>query len=298
MLTISKEDPTKLAVVGKPAKVPADFPNTVAASTKNGLACVGASGAVAGITCAPFTKRGLGAFDKLRAIDLGQTTPPLGPLNTVSHSFFSEDEATLFTTVKGDPTVGKAGFLSSLQIEETASCRGAKRRAAAAQDLRSTPEGTNVLFGSQVIPGTGKVFATDASFGAAVLQVDRATGQAVVAGKTAIEGQAATCWAAFAPATGTVFVTDVAVPRIVEMSADDAGVVAQLDLSPDAPDAGFTDLLASGNFLYALAPGNGTMDAAIVVVDIAGGPGSAKFLQRFSLEGLGGANAQGIAILN
>ncbi|KAL7627309.1 hypothetical protein AAE478_001500 [Parahypoxylon ruwenzoriense] len=297
MLSISENDPTELKLVGKPATVPAEFPNTVAASAKNNLVCVGSTGAVAGISCASFSKRGLDAMDSLRPIDLGQSTPPVGPTNTVSHTFFSEDESALFTMVKGDPAANKTGFLSTLHVEENTSCKGNRRASAAAQDARFAPQNTAVLFGSQVIPGTGNIFATDASFGAAVLSVDMKTGQAAIVGKGTIDDQKATCWAAFSPATGSVFVTDVAVPRIVEMSANDASIISQIDLTATG-DPGFIDLKASGNFLYALSPGNGTTEAAIVVMDISGGQGSGKPIQRFCLDGVAGANAQGIAILD
>ncbi|KAI1773275.1 hypothetical protein F4818DRAFT_122454 [Hypoxylon cercidicola] len=296
MLSISKNDPTKLALVGEPAAVPAEFPNTVAASAKNKLACVGASGAVAGISCTSFSKKGLGAMDTLRSIDLGQSTPPVGPTNTVSHAFFSDDESTLFTMVKGDPAVNKTGFMSMLAVEQSVGCRGAVKIAAAPMDSRTSPAGTAVLFGSQVIPGTSTVFATDASFGAVVISVNTLTGQAAVVGKQSIDGQKATCWAAFAPATKSVFVTDVATPRIIEMSASNASIISTVDLSANG-DPGFIDLKAAGAFLYALSPGNGTTDAAITVMDISGGQGTAKAIQRFSLKGMTGANAQGIAIL-
>ncbi|AEO67322.1 uncharacterized protein THITE_2129246 [Thermothielavioides terrestris NRRL 8126] len=48
MLSISPSDPTDLRLVGKPVPIPGDFPNTVAASSKHNLACVGATGVRAG----------------------------------------------------------------------------------------------------------------------------------------------------------------------------------------------------------------------------------------------------------
>ncbi|KAI1385484.1 uncharacterized protein F4822DRAFT_345507 [Hypoxylon trugodes] len=295
MLSISKHDPTKLTLVGKPAPVPAEFPTTVAASSKNKLACVGATGKVAGITCASFSRKGLGAMDTLRSIDLGQTTPPVGPTNTVSHAFFSEDESTLFTMVKGDPTVNKTGFMSTLAVQQN-TCGGASTASVAPEDARTSPNGTAVLFGSQVIPGTNNLFVTDASFGAAVLSVDAKTGQASVVRKQAIDGQVATCWSALAPATGSVFVTDVAVPRVVEMSPKDASIISEIDLSAGG-DSGFIDLKAAGDFLYVLSPGNGTGSAAVVVMDISAGQGKSKTIQRFTLDGVAGKSSQGLAIL-
>lgn len=297
MFAIPPKDPLHLKPVGSPVSVPGEFPNTVAASAKNSLVCVGMSGAVAGISCGPFSAQtGLGRMDSLRSVPLGQTTPPVGPTNTISHAFFSEDESTLLTMVKGDPATNKTGFVSVLPIKQKRSCRGGPAVFSAAQkDMRSTPKGTAVLFGSQIIPGTSKVFASDASFGAAILDINLTTGRATTLSSQKIQGQSATCWSAFAPATGTVFVTDVGVPRIVEMSAKDASIVSVTHLA-DTGASGFIDLKASGEFLYALAPGNGTVEPMIIVMDLSGGPATAKPIQTFSLKGMASANAQGIAI--
>jgi hypothetical protein len=82
MFTIDKADPTKLKMVGKPVAVPGEFPNTIAASEKNKLVCVGMTGAVAGISCAPFDARnGIGKMDNLRKFDIKQSTPPVGALS-------------------------------------------------------------------------------------------------------------------------------------------------------------------------------------------------------------------------
>ncbi|KAI1207734.1 uncharacterized protein F4807DRAFT_462534 [Annulohypoxylon truncatum] len=297
MLSISKNDPTKLTLVGKPAPIPGDFPTTVAASAKNQLVCVGATGSTAGITCAPFTHKGLGAMDTLRSIDLGQTTPPVGPTNTVSQVFFSEDESTLFTIVKGDPTTNKTGFVSSLAVQQSPSCGSSSIASVAHQDERTSPNGTAVLFGSQMIPGTNTIFSTDASFGAVVMSVDEKTGQASVAAKQVIADQQATCWSAFSKATGSVYVTDVLIPRVLEMSAKNASIISDINLSAGG-DTGFIDLKASGDYLYVLSPGNGTSTAAINVLDLSGGQGKAKAIQRFALGGQAGKSAQGIATLD
>lgn len=113
----------------------------------------------------------------------------------------------------------------------------------------------------------------------------------------------ATTPSACSPSTHSVFVSDVAVPRLVEMSAADASIISVVDLSSGVAAAGgrlpgFIDLKASGAFLYALAPGNGATDAAIVMLDVSGGQGEAKAIQRFSLRGVGGKNSQGLAILD
>ncbi|KAI8963454.1 hypothetical protein F5Y11DRAFT_319329 [Daldinia sp. FL1419] len=285
-MSISNSDPTELSFVGEGATyLQKPFPNTVAASSKNKLLCAATTSTQAGVSCASFQDGGIESFKSVLAFDLGQSNPPVGPTNTVSQILFSDDESTLITVVKGDPATNKTGFISTLPVSEINSdCP---------HDTRTTPEGTAVLFGSQIIPGTNNLFATDASFGAAVLNLD---GGVSVVGKQSIEGQKATCWSAYAEATKSVFVTDVAVPRIVEMSAKDASIISQIDLSHTG-DGGFIDLAAAGNFLYVLSPGTGSTGAAVVVLDISGGQGKAKFLQRFNVEELAGKNAQGLAIL-
>jgi len=291
MMTISSNDPTSLACAGKPVAIPGEFPNTVAASAKNKLACVGTTGALAGISCAPFSEQGLGQMDDLRPFDLGQTTPPVGPLNTVSQAFFSSDESALFTTVKGDPAVNNTGFLSTYAVQASNGAAALSKK-----DVRSSPEGTAVLFGSAVMPNDpSSLFVTDASFGATVLSVD-SQGQVTVKGSQKIDGQAATCWATISDATKSAFVTDVGVNRVVEMSLDDASIIMQLDLSANG-DPGLIDLRAAGDFVYALSPGNGTTNAAITVLDVSGGQGSMKQVQHFDLGGMAGKTAQGMAVM-
>ncbi|KIW96366.1 uncharacterized protein Z519_03435 [Cladophialophora bantiana CBS 173.52] len=292
MLSIDPQDPTKLTVVGAPVSLPGQFPNTVAASASNRLVCVGTTGVTNGVSCSSFSKKGLGAMDGLRSFDLVQTTPPVGPTNTVSQLFFSEDESLLFATVKGDPTVNNTGFFSVFPVEGG---NWHMRSSLSMTDIRSSPAGTAVLFGSQPIPGTSDVFVTDASFGGAVVSVDPTSNMASTVAKQEVGGQSATCWVTISPATGSAFVTDVGVNRVVEMSLTDASIVSILDLSANG-DPGLIDLKAAGNFIYALSPGNGTTPAAVTVLDVSGGPGSAKQVQHFTLDGMGvDKNAQGMA---
>ena len=291
MLTIDPSNPTKLTVVGTPVTIPGDFPNTVAASKKHNLVCVGTTGAKSGVSCASFSDNGVKEMDALRPFDLGQTTPPTGPTNSVSHLFFSEDESTLFCTVKGDPPSNKTGFLAAFKVGG-----GCKVSSLSTTDVQTSPNGTAVLFGSAPIPGTSNIFATDAAFGAAILAVDGNLDSTLVA-KQAIDGQAATCWVTLSKRTKTAFVTDVLKPRLVEMSLDDAHIVSDLDLSQTGI-SGMIDLRSAGNFVYALAPGNGTSEAQVIVVDVSGGSGQGKLKQSFGLGKLGaGPRAQGMAIL-
>ncbi|KEF54629.1 uncharacterized protein A1O9_09071 [Exophiala aquamarina CBS 119918] len=297
MLSIDMQDPTKLTMVGQPMPVQGEFPNTVAVSMKNRLVCVGTTGAKNGVSCATFSKQGLDPFDDLRSFGLVQSTPPVGPTNSVSQLFFSEDQTMLFATVKGDPAVNATGFFSAFPVQNAAGWPGKGGASLATMDTRSSPAGTAVLFGSANIPGTSSVFVTDASFGGAILSVNPANGQATLVAKQTIDGQAATCWVTISRMTGSAFVTDVLRSRIVEMDVTNASILSITDLSATG-SPGFLDLISAGFAIYVLAPGNATTPSAVTVLDVSGGQGNAKLLQQFDVSSLGvGSNAQGMAML-
>ncbi|KAH8586539.1 hypothetical protein B0O99DRAFT_585764 [Bisporella sp. PMI_857] len=288
MLKINKNNPTKLTMVGQPVSIPGEFPNTVAASLKKNVVCVGCSRAKAGVSCASFSSQGMREMDALRPFDLNQTTPPVGPLNTVSQVFFSDDQSKLFTTVKGDPSKTNTGFLATFPVQEAC---GATKASVNQDGIQSSPNSTAVLFGSSIIPGSTDIFVTEASFGGVVLSIDTKSNIAMVKGKAAIEGQRATCWVAVALNTNTAFVTDVATNRLVEMSLEDASIQNVIDLSPNG-DPGLIDLKAAGNFIYALSPGNGTTPSAVTVLNAA----SKTQVQHFQVNGTFDRNAMGMAV--
>lgn len=308
MFNIDKSDPTKLKMVGNPVQVPGDFPNTVAASNKHKVVCVGMTGAKAGVSCANFdAQQGIGKMDELRKFDLNQSNPPTGPTNTVSQVFWSADENTLFATVKGDPAQNNIGFLSSFGVHKAGakrpqnSPRGHKQQKnhcpgarVAKKEARSSMNGTAVLFGTLPIPKTSNLFATDASFGGAILSTSK-NGEGQVKAKQAVDGQKATCWVTISALTGTAFVTDVGAPRLVEMSTTDAAIIGEIDVASTGA-SGMIDLKASGKFVYALAPGTAN-NSQILVMDISDGSKNAKVAQTFNLSSVGGgASSQGMAI--
>lgn len=293
MFSISARDPTKLTVLGRSASVPGDFPVTVAASAKNNLVCVGTTGVKSGVSCTSFSSHGLGKLDALRPFGLGQTNPPVGPFNTVSHTFFSSDESVLFTTVKGNPPLNNTGFVSAFPVKPTSACGGAIS-SLSTSETRSSPAGTAVLFGSAAIPDSTSLFVTDASFGGAVLSVD-SSNKATLAGKGVISNQSATCWVTISDVIGTAFVSDIAVNRLVQMSTTDASIISSTDLSANG-GPGLTDLASGGNFVYALSAGDGTTKTAVTVLDVS--EGEVKQIQHFDVSSTGaGKNSQGMTVL-
>lgn len=141
------------------------------------------------------------------------------------------------------------------------------------------------------IPGTSDLFITDASFGATVLILDDVTDEVSLKHKITIEGQKATCWATYSPLRESVFLTDAASNRLVEVRNDGSKILTILDLRNGDP--GLTDVRAIGHYVYALSPGNGTTVAALTFVDSFKG----RQIQHFELDKLGaGQRSQGLAI--
>jgi hypothetical protein len=289
MLKADCKNPALLTLVGQPVQVPGEFPNTVAASLKNHLVCVGTTGRKAGISCASFGEHGLAVMDSLRPFDLNQTTPPTGPPNTVAQTFFSADESHLFTTVKGTPGTD-AGFFSVFPVQ--GGFRPDTAATVARQDVRSSFNGTALLFGSAVIPSSSHIFVTDPTFGVAVLNVNAKTNEATLLSRKPIAGQMALCWAAYSSERKSIFVIDAQMNRFIELNATDASVVSSVDLPNQDP--GYIDVQAAGDIVYALSPGNGTTEASIVVYDSM----KKKQVQHVSLKSKGAdKNAVGMAYL-
>lgn len=275
MLAIDANNPTQLRLVGQPVSTLGDFPNSVTASLKNSLVCVSNTGAKAGIACAHFDQySGIASMDHLRKIDLGQTTPPVGPTSTISQTFFSEDETALYTTVKGDGMDDK-GFFASYAV---------KSGHVAKKGVRSSPAGTAVLFGSDTIPGdTSRIFVSDASIGGALIHVGR-RGRATTIEAVKVPDQVAICWAIVADATGTGFLADTGKNSIVEVDLNSGAILA--NYQPKNKNDGYTDMIAAGNYLWALNPGKGGNVTTIQAFDLGRGAGKAKAIQNYKPEGV------------
>ncbi|KAJ0420224.1 hypothetical protein BJY00DRAFT_141071 [Aspergillus carlsbadensis] len=288
-LKVNAHAPSKLTLVDT-AKIPGEFPNSVAATSKGNLVCVGTTGAEAGVSCTTFSEHGLGDFDALRPFDLNQSTPAVGPPNTLSHVLFNTDSTALYALVKGDGTPENPGFIAVYPVRF--GCKPETAASVSREGIRSSPAGTSVLFGAAIVPSSGLLFATDPGFGVAILEIDTETHIATSRANIEIPNQSATCWAAYSPKASSVFVTDVAVNRLVEVDAVDGQILSIANLPNKDP--GLTDLWVVDEFVYALSPGNGTTDAAVVVFDFQ----RDVQVQRVSLKHLGaGPSVVGVAYI-
>ena len=269
-----------LTLLGSPAGTNGDFPVTIGVSESLGMACVGHSGVLSGVSCASYSPNGLGAFDALRSIPLGQTNPPTGPTNGIADVFFTEGSSTLVVVIKGDGTSAHPGFIALYPVV------GGK---VSYSNSETHPAGTAVMFGSANIPGTNNIFVSDATFGAVILSLSDPSKPLAL---TNITDQKATCWAITSSVTGTGFVDDVAVSQLTEIDLSTGAIVSEVNDGNN--NQGMIDMRAVGGRIYALSPGNGTIPAAVTVFDISGGRGTAKSIQNFPVAGAD-KNAEGLA---
>ncbi|KAI8832012.1 hypothetical protein BC829DRAFT_409181 [Chytridium lagenaria] len=278
MFKTSKKNRTNLVMVGKPVDTMGDFPVSVTFSKALKTACVLNGGKRDGIACFKADKNtGLTPLDAVaRPLGFGQSTPPVGPLGTASHVLFKPDGS-------GDPTINKDGFLAAFPVDNLGKV--------STQLVKSVPTGSKVLFGSSFAGTSNTLVATDAAFGAVTFQVDGTSltaGQQVAA--TTVDGQAATCWAAFSAVSQTTFVTDIKKNRFVEIDPFNNGeIVKQLDVEGIE---GMIDLAVGGNFIYSLAPATTT----VVVANVSKGRGTASVAQIAPQAGLL-KSSMGMAVL-
>lgn len=286
VLSVDKSDPAKLELLGEPMSTNGEFPVSVAVSSDLKIACVANGGAVAGMSCASYdSKTGLGKFDALRPWNIGQSTPPMAPVNGPAEVFFNADESEVVVMVKGNMTAALPGFVATYAVDKNSG-------QVAMTGPEVTPNGSLALFGTALIPGTSNVLASDAGFGGLILNLDALETPIAV---TNITDNVATCWAITSPVSGTGYLNDIVIPHLVEVDLTNGDIVTVV--SNENKGQGMADMRAIGDRIYALSPGNGTgYPAAITVFDVSGGRGSVKSIQNFVIDGAD-ANCEGLAVM-
>ncbi len=282
MLTVSSWNPQEVTLLGTPQDTKGFFPVDVAVSLSMKIACVGNQGIPSGIACATFSEQGLSAFDDLRPMDFGATqNPPLGPVPGLGDLFFSEDETSLLAMVKGGMNPTCAGFVAKFAVQD-----GTVSTTATV----ATPPSSGALFGTGLIPGSpNTILVSDASVGALILNIDDLAAAPIAV--VNITGQEASCWARVSSLTGTGFITDVLVNRLVEVNVQTGAIITEY--YPPTPFTGMSDFRTVGAYLWALSAGNGSLPASITTFDISGGPGSAKLASTYAVPGAG-VNTMGL----
>ncbi|KAK7755874.1 hypothetical protein SLS62_002161 [Diatrype stigma] len=282
------EDPLAPRLVAPPAPSGGEFPNSVAYSPALGLACVSNTGARAGVQCYSVGPSGLeprGAFKPIAAGGLrNQTSPPVGPPNTVSDAVFNPSGTALFVTVKGDGT--DPGYIYAYPVVAAPKSqqhhgdkgKGKGKAEVAAEARVSRPAELGLDFSLTFLGTDRRAFVTDPGFGGAFLDIscDHAVTVARVAN---ITGQMASCWSQYSATHDSVYVFDAGAPDIAVYGAG-SGELATV-VRGDAAAVGKFDAVVAGDFLYTL---DGA--ASITVYSLADG-GEPVAVQTLDLAAFG-----------
>jgi len=220
---IGIDDPTELKLVGV-YDTGYDFPTSVSYSPQLRIACVIGTGAKNGLRCFQVWKSGLLLLpDWDRPTGLTQTTPPVGPPNTLSDVIFSQKSDAVYVSVKGLP--GNAAHPGALNIYAISSSRcgsPVKWSLAATPVVVAATSGLLPFSLTLVYPDL--VLATDPAVGLDLFTVRRTrpTGDLVTSVVTVpLAGQQATCWSVYSKPTGYVYVSD-----------PNNGTISEIDVTP------------------------------------------------------------------
>ena len=273
MFEADQQDPTKVRLLGSPVDTKGEFPVSIAVSKQHNFVCVANSGAISGVACTLFGPQGLKPMDDIRDLYLNQTTPAVGPFDTVGSLTFNNDDSALFVTVKKNLT-GPTSLLASW---------AASNQGVSYNQVRSFPDKSFRLFGAVPIPKTNNILSADAGFGAIIMSVN-ADLTATTTHTVNLTDNFSTCWSAYSSLTDTGFVTDNDVNHVVEIDLETGDVIT--NYYPPNDHVGNTEIFVVNQWIYSLYPGRANQSPAVVVFDISGGPGSIKQVQVFPLTGL------------
>jgi hypothetical protein len=202
--------------------------------------CVLNGGKINGVACFKVDSvHGMKPGGQFFSFGLNQTTPPSGPLNTVSHVLFSSDGTKLRASVKGTSPSDR-GFVATWDV-------GRDGRLSSTFVKTVPPPGDGLApFGmSNIVGAKDAVMVTDPGLGLTIYDFSKSP---VTFAPLTIAGQVATCWAECSIATSSYWLSDLDVNRIYEVS------VQQGSLKPT--------LLSN----FGLATDNNSTDIAIATV--------------------------------
>lgn len=244
-------------------------------------ACVLNGGVKAGVACfSADHAKGLTPLGGLRPLALNQTTPPVGPPNTVSDIVFNPSQTALIATVKGNGMgpgyiyaypILFGGFISPAPIV-------------------SRPSALLLDFSVSFIDDHHAVI-TDPTYGAALVDVSWDL-QFTVQTKIVVQGEGGICWSVYAPRFDTVFVIDAGTPNITLV--DPASGAKKGGVVMDAANMGGFDSQVDRQYLYVL---RGTPTVSVLDIGRLNCGPTMKEVQNFDLSALGPRmDFQGMAI--
>ena len=209
-------------------------------------------------------------------------------------AIFNADESALIVTQSGNPTTYTDGHLLVFPVDDATHDLS--------EPLIAITVRAPVPHSIVNIPNTNRVFATDIIFGTAIFDIDLSGRTVLLKNTTAIPNERHLGWSLISPATGSVYSTDAQVNRLVEQNATTGAIIGYVRGSNRAV-LGMPDITGSGDKLYALSQGTRPNSTWVTVFDVSGGPGKARVLQNFRLQGFSNnatrgtyAAAAGIAV--
>ncbi|KAF8520244.1 hypothetical protein BU17DRAFT_75781 [Hysterangium stoloniferum] len=277
MFSIDPNEPTKLRMVGGPVSSGGEFPVSIAISKQSGQVCVLNGGRLNGVNCyKQDPSLGLVQMSNtLRSLNLNVTTPPSGPVGTVSDVIFNEDGTQLLAAVKGVPPA--EGFVASWAVDPTSGDL--------AEDfIRTASPPSGVPFSMTIIPGKDAVLSADPIGGFDIFDFRNAQQGSSTA--FPIPGQLALCWTTFSKETGNFYLIDAGTSIITEVNVDsnlNATIVNQYPQASGGATIGTIDSdvanIDGTEFFYSLA----ALTQSVVVLSL-NAPGKTTPVQQFSFQ--------------
>lgn len=179
---------------------------------------------------------------------------------------FNADSTAVYTTVKAGLSNITSGFFSVFPVEDGK---------VSTKEIRTSPAGSNSMFGGSNLPGTTDIIVADGLFGALRLEINQNWTTTTIF-KTIIPGQGATCWTSLSDTTGTTFLSDGFAPHIYEIDQDTGNLIKSYSFPNN--NTAYFDTWVGGNYLYALNP---QAQTTITVIDISKGRGMATQIQEY-----------------
>ena len=226
-------------------------------------------------------EKGLSAQGSLRHIPLNQTTPPVGPPDTVSDIVFNPSQTALIVTVKGN---GKdPGYIYAYPVSWDGSI--------SSQAVVSRPADLALDFSISFLGSDSRAVITDPSYGASIVAVSHDL-QFSVTDKITIAGESAICWSVYSQMYDTIFILDGGLTAITLVDASSGAIKGAIAGANET--AGNLDAKALGEKLYVL---NGAAFVSVVDNSPLGHGGMPTEVQNFDLSALGSRQGfQGLAV--
>lgn len=200
--------------------------------------------------------------------DFNQTTPPTAPAGTASQIIFDPASKAVFAILKG--------YAGPPAIPGSIVAYRAENGMIGKEPVRTQVSDIINDFGSVFLSET-RLFMTEVSFGAAILDIDYDTLKLSEEEHIIVENQTAICWSAYDEALNTAYAPDAGAPVVYTVNPSNGAQNTPIAV-PDETQGLFDSAIGSKHYMYSLAAAN-----AINVLDLE----AEKNVQLFNLSSVG-----------